>query len=67
MRGSKERILKELSTAIDSVCEALFQLSETDDMQLEYKPYERVDSNLNEAFELLDNAKNIIGQNMKGE
>lgn len=67
MQVTKERILNELNTAIESVTEAAFQLSETDDTQIDYKDYERADDKLEEAFELMTEAKNIIMKNMKGE
>lgn len=67
MQISKAKILEELNTALDTVAEASFQLSNTDDTQISYEQWENVDNNLDDAKDYISDAINIVKRYMKGE
>lgn len=67
MQWSKENILEELNTVLDTVVEASFQLSNTDDTQISYEQWENADNNLDDAKNYIEETINIIKRYMKGE
>ena len=67
MREEKIKILRELGEALSSISEAWYMVGNTEEVQLDELHFNEANEKLEEASNLIRDARNIIQVNMKGE
>lgn len=67
MANERSKVLKALGTVVDSILEAQFVISEVEEDSMSDDKFDEAYTCLQEALGLVEETKNIIICNMKGE